>query len=179
MRCNEDRLARPAKDRSFPVSLGDAVRLIKDCRFCAPRDRARLDIVLQNPRLENDLGWCVAGFYPADALVICSVPIEYSRARAKAVLLAALREFTAVSPNVPPPFDSRIETSYWTYSGPLDRLSIVKRVRKAKHRTFRGGGRLLSNTSSLGSKSTEETVVRVLEAGKPVVLSNAQSPRRG
>jgi hypothetical protein len=174
---NEDRISRPAKGRSFPVSVGDVNHLINEFGFCAPSSRKRLDVVFQNPRSSSELGLCIAGFFPADALVVCSVP-SARKPHAKAAFYAAIRAFSERSPDVPPRWNDRVEISYWAYLGPLNRLCITKRTRKARCRAFRGGGRLLSNVSSLGKKATEEYTVSTLDIAEQAAPLDARESAR-
>ena len=160
---NKDKIARPVKGQAFPVTVGEAVRLLGEFGFRNPPGQRRLDLVFMNQRGDVKLGRCVAGFYPSDTLVVCSVPEHCRGAPAQLALRAALEELATFELTKPYRENDRVETSYWAYLQPLNILHISKRTRKARHRTFRGGGRLLSNVASLSKNATSEVVLRVVE----------------
>jgi hypothetical protein len=67
---NDDRIARPARGRFFPVSVAETVRLIRQLGFATPTYRKRLDITFRNAEPSDDHSIDVAAFYPADGLLV-------------------------------------------------------------------------------------------------------------
>jgi hypothetical protein len=53
---NDDRIARPARGRFFPVSVAETVRFIRQLGFATPTYRKRLDITFRNAEPSGDHG---------------------------------------------------------------------------------------------------------------------------
>jgi len=64
------------------VTVAETLALIRELRFASPPYRKRIDVIFQNPDTDSKLGSYVAGFNPADAVVICSFQEEFTQLRA-------------------------------------------------------------------------------------------------
>src|SRR5438445_6999590 len=94
---NDDRIARPARGRFFPVSVAETVRLVRELSFPSPEYRKRLDMTCRNSEPTSAHGIDLAAFYPADEMIVYSFPDDFDRNRAKALAKVALREFAGLS----------------------------------------------------------------------------------
>jgi len=155
---NDDRIARPARGRFFPVTVLEAVTLVRDLGFASPAYRRRLDISFRNPYSTSDHGVDVAAFYPADAMIIYSFPDDFDRKRAKAIVEVALREFAELGKGARPTDRRQKAVSFRAYLAPSSRLAITKRTRRATLVTYRGDAKFSHAFKPKGVKTDEQVV---------------------
>src|SRR5438552_1984415 len=89
---NDDRIARPARGRFFPVNVAETVRLVRELSFPSPEYRKRLDMTFRNSEPTSAHGIDVAAFYPADEMIVYSFPDDFDRTRAKALVGSLFRK---------------------------------------------------------------------------------------
>jgi hypothetical protein len=108
------------------VTVAETLALIRELRFASPPYRKRIDVIFQNPDTDSKLGSYVAGFNPADAVVICSFQEEFTQLRASTLVRAALQSFSAIDKGTQPDWNRRQVTLFWAYgSGRPHSPSIV------------------------------------------------------
>jgi hypothetical protein len=135
---NDDRIAQPARGRFFPVSVAETVSLIRELGFATPTYRKRLDITFRNAAPSGDHGMNVATFYPADEMIVYSVPDDFDRSRARSLLEKALHEFARLAKDASPTDRRQIAVSLRAYFQAPGRLTITKRRRGATLAKYRG-----------------------------------------
>ena len=155
---NKDRISRPACGRFFPVTGSEAVRLIQDLGFVVPIDLKRLNITFRNPGTASAHGSHVAAFYPADEIIIYSLPEDFDRLRAKVILKVALREFTELGKGAKPTDRRRKAVSFRAYFTPLAKLTVTKRTQRATLVKYRGGAKFSHAFKPKGVKKDEQVV---------------------
>jgi hypothetical protein len=156
---NSDRIARPARDRFFPVSVLETVTLIRQLGFATPTYRKRLNITFRNAEPTRVHGIDVAAFYPADEIIVYSFPDDFDRARAKTLLERALQEFARLAKDSPPTNRRQIAVSFRAYFGTPARLTITRRWSRATLAKYRGAAKFSNAFKPKGVK-TEERVVQ-------------------
>jgi len=155
---NKDRIARSAQGRFFPVTVAETLALIRELRFASSPYRKRIDVIFQNPDTDSKLGSYVAGFYPADAVVICSFQEEFTQLRASTLVRAALQSFSAIDKGTQPDWNRRQVTLFWAYVGTLNRLTITKRVRTATLTKYRGSAKFSHAFKPKGVRTSERVL---------------------
>src|SRR5687768_4274274 len=159
---NDDRIAQPARGRSFPVSVADTVSLIRHLGFAAPTYRKRLDIIFRNPEPSGDHGINVAAFYPADEMIVYSFPADFDRPRAKSLLEKALCEFARLAKDALPYDRRQTAVSFRAYFEAPARLTITRKRQRATLATYRGDAKFSHAFKAKGMK-TDERVVHSLD----------------
>lgn len=159
---NKDRIARAARGRFFPVTVPETLTLIRKLGFSPPYYQRRIDLSFENPDSATELGLFVAGFYPADTLVICSFPEEFGHSRAKTIIEVALREFSQIDKGTRPDRSRTRVVSFRAYLGTLNQLIITRRTRKATLAKYRGGAKF-SNAFKPKKVQTDECVLHSIE----------------
>lgn len=155
---NRDRIARPAHGRFFPVTVAGTVRLIQEVGFAVPIYRKRLNITFRNPDTASANGSDIAAFYPADEIVIYSLPEDFDRLRAKVILDMALREFAELSKGAKPTDRHRKAVSFRAYFVAQAKLTITKRTQRATYGKYRGGEKFSHAFKPKGVKTNEQVV---------------------
>jgi hypothetical protein len=158
---NDDRIARPARGRFFPVSVLETVRLIRTLGFATLTYRKRLDITFRNAEPTSAHGIDVAALYPADEIIVYSFPDDFDRARAKALLEKALQEFALLAKDSPPTNRRQTAVSFRAYFGTPARLTITRRRRRATLATYRGDAKFSHAFKPKGVKTDERVVQSV------------------
>jgi hypothetical protein len=156
---NKDRIAQPSHGRVFPIIVAEMVRILCDLQFAAPPYQKRLDIIFRNSDKAGPHGRIVAALYPADEMIIYSVPEDIERKRAKIVLDIALRELADFGIDAKPVDRRRMSLSYRVYYTPQGGLIITKRVRKGTQAKYRGDAKF-SNAFKLKDIRTDEQVIK-------------------
>lgn len=151
-------IARASKGRVFPVTVPEAIALIHELPFAAPAIRKRVDVQFLNPRGKSEFGLWLAAFYPQAEIVICSLPDESNAAQARAVLRLALRHFSSIDKRTQPRYERGQSTCFRAYLGPLNRLTITERTRRASLQKYRGSAKF-SNAFKPSKVRTDERVV--------------------
>lgn len=152
---NEDRIARPARGRFFPLTVPETIALLRHLRFATPQYQRRVDITFQNPDPPGRYGLCVGGFRPAAAVTVCSFPEDWDHERAKAIVEIVLREFAEIEKTVRPSVGRQKVVSFWAYIGPANRLAITRRTRRATLTKYRGGAKFSHAFKPRGVKTDE------------------------
>jgi hypothetical protein len=99
---NDDRIAKPARGRFFPITVVETVRFIRQLGFATPTYRKRLDITFRNTDAPSVHGINVAALYPADEMIVYSFPDAFDRLQAKALVEKAVREFARLAKDAAP-----------------------------------------------------------------------------
>lgn len=159
---NDDRIARPARGRFFPITVAEAVTLVRQLGFAAPTYRKRLDMTFRNTEPTSAYGIDVAAFYPADEMIVYSFPDDFDHQRAKALVEAALREFAVLAKSAATTDRRQKAISFRAYYGPPARLTIAKRTRRATSAKYRGDAKFSHAFKPKGVK-TDERVVHSLD----------------
>jgi len=159
---NDDRISRPARGRFFPVTVAETLRFIRALGFASPRYRKRLDITFRNAETASDYGVDVAAFYPADEMIIYSVPKNFDRASSKTTLEVALREFAQLAKDAEPTDRRQKSVSFRAYIETPSRLTITRRTRRATLAKYRGDAKFSHAFKPKGVK-TDERVVLALD----------------
>ena len=159
---NDDRIARPARGRCFPVSVAETVRLVRELSFPSPEYRKRLDMTFRNSESTSAHGIDVAAFYPADEMIVYSFPDDFDRTQAKALVEVVLREFAELARNAAPTNRRQKAVSFRAYFGPPARLTITKRTRRATLAKYRGDAKFSHAFKPKGMK-TDERIVQSLD----------------
>jgi hypothetical protein len=157
MKKHDDRIARPARGRFFPVTVAETVRLIRDLGV-VPAHRERLHIRFQNPGKDGPHGSEVAAFYPEDRVHIYSFPDHVDRLHAKATLEVALGAFAARG-NVARPTVGQEVVSLRAYLTPKATLTVTQRTRRAQPVSY-----MRDKSFKPTRVKTEERVVDALDA---------------
>ena len=159
---NDDRIARPARGRFFPVSVAETVRLIRQLGFAPPMLRKRLGITFRNAEPSDAHGLYVAALYPADEMIVYSFPDDFDRYRAKSLLERALHEFARLAKDAPSTDRHRTAVSLRAYFEAPARLTITWRRRRATQAKYRGDAKFSHAFKPKGMK-TDERVVHTLD----------------
>lgn len=163
---NHDKLAKPARGKTFPVSIADAVKLPGVFGFPVPSGYKRITVSLENPDGRSDHGKKVAALYPSELLTIYSVLDDDDTGMAKLALNEALRLFAGLSKEVTVLDRRRISISYCAYWSGKNKLVITKRVRRATSVKYRGDAKFSHAFKPKGIE-TDEQVVSSLELSAP------------
>jgi len=155
---NEDRIARPARGRFFPVTVGEAVRLIRDLGFAVPMYRKRLNITFRNPDARSAYGGDVAALHPVDEMIIYSHPDDFDRLKAKTTLEMALRAFAEFGKDAKATDRRRKAVSFRAYFAPPAKLIVTKRTRRATLARYRMGTKFSHAFKPKGVKTDEQIV---------------------
>ncbi len=155
---NEDRIARPARARFFPLTVPEVVRLIRELGFDSPLYQKRLDIVFRNPDSKGDFGSEVAAFYPKDSMIISSFPEDCDRLWARSLVEVVLREFAELSKRAQTTDRRQKAISFRAYLGPQSRVTITKRTRRATLTKYRGSAKFSRAFKPKGVKTDERIV---------------------
>ena len=155
---NKDKIARPARGRFFPVTVAETVKFLHDLEFAAPSYLKRLNISFQNPDAESTHGNDVAALYPADEVIIYSVPEDFDRQRAKVILEAAFRDFAEIGKDVKPTDRRQKSISFRAYFAQPVKLIVTKRTRRATQAKYRGGAKFSNAFKPKGIKTDEQIV---------------------
>jgi hypothetical protein len=121
-----------------------------------------LDITFRNADTASDYGVDVAAFYPADEMIIYSVPENFDRPSAKTSLEVALREFAQLAKDAEPTNRRQKSVSFRAYIGTPSRLTITRRTRRATLAKYRGDAKFSHAFKPKGVK-TDERVVHALD----------------
>lgn len=159
---NDDRIARPARGRFFPVSVAETVRFIRQLGFATPTYRKRLDITFRNREPSDDHGINVAAFYPADEMIVYSFPDDFDRSRAKSLLERALHEFARLAKDASSTDRHQTAVSLRAYFKAPACLTITRRRRRATLAKYRGDAKFSHAFKPKGMK-TDERVVHTLD----------------
>ena len=155
---NRDRIARPAHGRFFPVTVVGTMRLIKEAGFAVPIYPKRLNIRFQNLDAVSAHGNNIAAFYPADEMVICSLPEDFDRLRAKVILDMALREFAELSKSAKPTDRRRKAVSFRANFVAPAKLTITKCTQRATFGKYRDSEKLSHAFKPKGVKTDEQVI---------------------
>ena len=151
----------------FPMTVAEIIRFARESSLGAPTQR--LAVHLENERGLSEFGPAVAGYYPGCAIVVFSIDCNEHFEGAKHAVIIGLDQFASIEREGRPAkvgdvSSDKVELSWWAYRGALGKLNITKRVRRARSRSFRGGGRLLSGVRSPKKSDTHEAIVTTVQS---------------
>jgi len=127
---NKDRIAQPAQDRFFPVTVAGTIKVLRDLGFASPTYCKRIDIIFRNEDTTGPYGRIVAAFFPAEEMIIYSVSEDLDRQRARVLLQLAFQEFAELEQDVKS--SGKHRASLQAYYSQEGKLVITKRIRRAR-----------------------------------------------
>ena len=157
-----DKISKPSKDRFFPVSHSEAIDLVKEMNFKHSEYSQRLPVSFINADADGDHGTKIAAFYTSDELLIFSFPETFPRVRAKALVVAALREFSCIDKDATYIWNRQKSISYRAYFSELNQLILTRRERAIKQAKYRSTDKFTSRCSPKSVK-TVETFLKQIE----------------
>jgi len=157
-----DKISKPSKGRYFPVSTSEVISLMNELSFKHSEYSKRVDLSFINPDADGDYGLKIATFYPFDELIIFSFPEEFSPVRAKALVVAGLREFSYIDKDAKVTWNRQKSISYRAYQSEQNQLVLTRRERAAKQAKYRSTDKFSSRCSPK-SISTDEVVLKRIE----------------
>lgn len=156
-----DRISKPSKDRVFPLSQIELVKLIEHHRFSVHSYDKRLPLRMENCHFMPELGAQISSFNRMGYLAVFSLPSTANQQIAKIALIKAVEEFGSIDRQ--PHISTREQqiVMYRAYLNDLSLLTITRHIVNAGSRWYLLYKNISQISKSQGKPSNEVVISKV------------------
>jgi len=132
----DDQISKPATGRYFPYPAKDIKSAIERLQFLVPSYGDRLQIIMENSKVECDRGYQLCSFLPTSYAALFSLPDSVSSVVSRKAIDLALETFSEIDKGPRPSVREHQFIIYRAFLGPLSTLSITQHIINGGNRPY-------------------------------------------